>query len=72
MIISSVGPSAIPYKLAMKKVPAARPIGDENLNSDTAMGNTSPVTLAERPRVSVAANVAGKDARDDRVVNPIT
>lgn len=70
--VNSAGPSSIPYSRAIKYVPAIRPIGEPNLNSDAAIGNTSPDTLAEMPSSSVAVKIAGRDASDERVLNPMT
>ena len=47
-------------------------MGDANLKIETAMGSTKPVTVGANLRSSAAANIAGRDASDDRVLNPTT
>lgn len=47
-------------------------MGDANLKIDNATGSTKPETDGEYLRSSAAANIAGSDAGDDRVLNPTT
>ena len=47
-------------------MPAVLAIGEANLKSVTAIGNTTPDTLLEMPRISVAVKQAGRAASEER------